>query len=256
MQDNGAAVKIKWSIREVISSALHTFAENWLPLMVAQVVLVGCFLVPVTVWGAMAGGAVLFGQRTIEAHEHASLIVLGVTGGLTAIGCFTLFLMVWPSVLRMVVAAARGQRVRIADLFSRPFQRSGTLLVASLLICLLLIAGFCVVIIGAVAVVLCTSMTFNFVVEDEQLSAWQSIKASWRMMRLHTTRYVLLLIAVAIPTFLFEAILGQSHWLTWAYLAFQLASTSFQWVVNATLYTRLRPLPAPLAAAEPVAATA
>jgi hypothetical protein len=252
MQDNGGSTKIKWTINEVLTAATETFAANWKPLLLAQLVLMACLIVPFIMWGLTVGGVALLGHKALAAHSGAFAAGTLLTGGLSTLGGLILLLMVGPSALRMVVAAARGQRPQVGDLFSRPFARAGTLTAAMFLLVLATMGGTMLFLIPGLIVAAGAVQTFNLIIEDEQLGALGALRASWNLMRGHKLHYFGLAVVVTLCAGLISFVLGLSKLLFPLYLGFQLASTSFGWVMGATLYTRLRPLPTPVGALQPL----
>lgn len=257
MQDNSGSAKIEWKMGELLTTAMQTFFANWKTLLLSQLVLWACLIVPFMMWGLTVGGVALIEHKAVATHEHAFAVGTLVTGGLSTLGGLILLLMVGPAALRIVVGAARGQRPEVGDLFSRPFARSGTLVASMFLLMLAAMGGMMLLFFPGVIVMLGATQTFNFIVEDEQMGPLDALRASWRMMRGHKMHYFLMVLLVGLCSLVISTVLGASTWLSPLYLGFQVASTSFGWLLGATLYARLRPLPTPAGALQPVlAATA
>ncbi|HEX4459130.1 MAG TPA: hypothetical protein VIA18_14230, partial [Polyangia bacterium] len=106
MQDNGGQ-KIRWTMGEIVSSAIQTFSDNWKPLVLAQLVMMACVFGPLVICGVAVGGTALL---THGAHQNV-LAGVGITSGvLTLAAIVVLFAMLGPASFRMVVAAVRGQK--------------------------------------------------------------------------------------------------------------------------------------------------
>jgi uncharacterized membrane protein len=256
MADKGVA-KIHWTVAEIVSTAMDTFGRNWKALMLAQLLLLACVYVPLLAWGGAVGGIAAIGHSALEAHTTAFTTGAIVTGVITLIGSVVLLLMIGPAALRMVVAAARGQKPEVRDLFSRPFQRAGTMIAASLLFGLAVMGGMIAFVIPAILAMLGLCMTYNFIIEDDSIGAVDSLSASWKMMRGHKLHWWWLSFLVGGSTLVGMVLFSIKGWMWPLSFAFSLFSTSFGWLVSATLYARLRPLPTPAALVQPVlAATA
>ena len=252
MQDNGGQ-KIQWTMGEIVSSAIQTFSDNWKPLVLAQLVMMACIFGPLVICGIAVGGTALL---THGSHNNV-LAGIGITSGvLTLAAIIVLFAMLGPASFRMVVAAVRGQKPQIADLFSRPFQRAGALIIASFLTGLVFIGGTILFIVPGIIAMLGLVMTQYFVIEDDSIDPVDALKASWALMRGHKAHYFGVMIVIGIVSMVIGAILQITPLLAPVSLAFNLLSSLFGWLLVATLYARLRPLPAPLAQQAPVSVSA
>ena len=248
MQDNGGN-KIQWTMGEIVSSAVQTFSDNWKPLVLSQVIFMGCIIVPMLVCGIAVGGTAL-----LTHGKHDSILAgVGITAGvLTFAAIMVLLAMLGPASFRMVVAAVRGQKPQIADLFSRPFQRAGALVGASFLTAIVVMLGFILFIVPGIMLTFSLVMTHYFIIEDDSIDVVDAMQASRKLMYGHKWRYFRLMALFGFASMIVGAILNATALLFPVSMAFQLLSGLFGWLLVATLYARLRPLPVPLSQQQPV----
>ncbi len=249
MQDNGGVQKVQLKLGEIVSSASQTFSENWKPLVLSQLVLMGCIFIPILVCGILVGGTALL---THGAHNNL-LAGVGITAGVgTAAGVVVLLTMIGPASFRMVVAAARGGKPQMSDLFSRPFQRAGTLVASSLLVGIAICCGSILFLIPGLMAATGFSMAHYFIIEDDEIGVVDSMKASWTLMYGYKRRYFNVMALFGLSSMFINLILQSIPFLFPVALSFQLLSTLFGWLMVATIYARLRPMPAPLSQQQPV----
>src|SRR5262249_31959774 len=123
---------------------------------------------------------------SVKNQEPSSALNDGVAVSVL-VGCLVslvLWLLFAPALARIALAAARGQRPRIADLFD--FRRAGSLFVAALLSGLAIMGGFLLLIIpGFIALIGLGFVSFFVVDGPEDRGALDALRASWNATRGH-----------------------------------------------------------------------
>ena len=242
--NNRGATKFRWTMGEVATSAADTFAANWKPLIIAQLVLMACFLGPMIFFGLSLGSVMLL----LASHSHGQLLAdmsLAAIGG-SVIAAGVAFWMIYPACLRMVVAAVRGYQPRAADLISRPFHRALTLIGSGFLMGLAILGGSMLLIIPGFIVWMGLVMAHYVIVEDDASGPLKALRTSWKLMRGHKLHYFGVMFLYLLASLVVGGVLKAIPFMWPAYFAFQLVSGSYGWVLVATIYARIRPLPAPL----------
>jgi hypothetical protein len=242
--NNGGRTKFRWTMGEVVTSAADTFAANWKPLIIAQLVLMACIFGPMIFFGLSVGSVMLLLANNTHGKLLTGMSVAAISGSI--IGAAVAFWMIYPACLRMVVAAARGYQPRTADLFSRPFHRALTLILSGFLMALAILGGWMLLIIPGFIVWMGLVMAHYVIVEDDASGPLEALRASWKLMRGHKLHYFGVMLLYVVASFVVGLVLKVIPFLWPVSFAFQLVSSSFGWILAATIYARIRPLPAPL----------
>jgi hypothetical protein len=234
MSESGAT---QWTIGEMFNLTFRRFGESWTTLVVANLIAGAISFTPLVLWAIVSVPTLILGLR--NGQQPSELLVGGVMGsmGLALVATIVLSLLFAPALARITLAAARGQRPRITDVFV--FSRAGTLFVAALLVGLCVAAGMILLIVPGIIVALGLCFVSFFVVDGEPMGATDALSACWRATRGHRLHLFGLFLLVGLVNGVAQAILGATVFLAPLQIVFMLVVGPLTSVLSALIYMRV-----------------
>jgi len=230
---------MNWDISDVIRQTLRSFRNNWLALVIGNLVASLISFLPVGVCGAVVLPPLL--KRVQEPDGGGELALASALFPLllSALATIVLTCLFAPALSRMALAAARGQKPRVAEVFD--FRRAGTFLGAGLLTGLAVIAGSLLLVVPGIIVAVALSLVSFFVVDDPRLGATDALEASWSATRGWRLQIFGLMLVAGLVDGLLSTIFKTTAWLAPLQLALTLAWPPLMTLGLAQVYVRIRP---------------
>lgn len=229
-----------WTISDVIEDTSRSFAKSWVALVFGNLIAGLIIMLPVGLSALVAVPSLI---KVAQAAQAGATVEFPTNAfGLLVfsfVPAFVLGIMFAPALSRMALAAARGESVRIGDVFD--FRRAGTYFGAGLLTGLAVMAATLLLIVPGIIAALGLSMVSFFVVDDVRLGATDSLEASWNATRGHRLHLLGLLLLAAVANWILQTVFGLTVWLVPLQLALMLAATPFSTLLLAHVYLRVRP---------------
>jgi hypothetical protein len=231
-----------WTIADVIERTAISFSRNWVALVLGNLVATLISLLPVTLCAAVVVPPLIKAAQSGQPGQLAlanSIVPLLLSFAASLV----LSCLFAPALSRMALAAARGERPRVGQVFD--FRRAGTFLGAGLLTGLAVMAASLLLFVPGIIVGLALSLVSFFVVDDPRLGATDALEASWMAMRGQKLRLFGLLLIAGIVSWILQTIFGLTVWFAPLQLALALVWTPISTLGLAQVYlTRRRPTPA------------
>ena len=229
---------MSWTISDVIERTLGSFGRNWVALVVGNLVAMLIAFLPAGLCAAIVLPPL---YKQAQSGGPGELVVVGSVAPLflSVLASLVLSCLFAPALSRMALAAARGERPRVAQVFD--FRRAGTLLGAGFLSALAVMGATLLFIVPGIIVGVALSLVSFFVVDDARLDAFDALRASREATRGHRLRlFGLFVVAAAVNVALHE-ILQSSVWLAPFQLALALAWPPLMTLGLANVYLSSRP---------------
>jgi uncharacterized membrane protein len=228
-----------WTVSDVIEETFRAFGRNWVTLVVGNLIAGAIALAPVMLWAAVVVPPLL--ARTGQPDPSTLKVALG-SMALAGVSSLVLWILFSPALSRIAIAAARGERPRIADVFD--FQRAGSYLGTGLLVGVYACIGTLLFIVPGIIVAIGLSLAAFFVVDGpHNVGTLGAIEASWTATRGHRLPMFGLACLAGVINWILQTVFGLSVWLMPLQIALMLVATPLWTLSLAIIYLRLRPQP-------------
>ena len=177
------------------------FQENFGPILIAMLVYLVIIVVVQVVAYALLAGA-LISSPSMEINQTTGELTMtggsGIFAGLfvTALSVAistVLYAFLQAAIVRGGLMIADGQKLEVGHMFK--FENFGTVFVAALIVSGLTLVGILACYVGAIVVAFFTTFYMFFVV-DKQAGAWESVVASFNLVKNNFGAVVLLILCV------------------------------------------------------------
>lgn len=190
-----------FSVGEAFGWGWAKFQQNLGPILIAVLVYFAILVVVQFVWYLLFSRA-LINDSTLTVNQTTGAISYSGGSGffaslllyaLSTFAFFVLFAFLQAAVIRGALMIADGKRLVVGDMFR--FEQLGTILVAALIVGAFTAVGTLACYVGAVVVSFFTAFYLFFII-DKKLGAWESIVASFNLVKENIGSVLVLLLGV------------------------------------------------------------
>lgn len=207
----GPAGGTAFSVGDAFSWGWKKFQENLGPILIAVLVYFVILVVVEVIWYVIFS-SLLISSPSIDINQETGAITTNAGSGffaaffvqaLASFAFFVLFAFLQAAVIRGALMIADGKKLEVGDMFK--FDQLGVVLLAAIIVAALTAVGYLFCFVGSLVVAFFTAFYLFFVI-DKKLPAWESVKASFNLVKANAGDVLLLLLGV-IAAYIVGAIL-------------------------------------------------
>lgn len=203
-----------FSVGDAFAWGWKKFTENVGTILLAVLVYFVILVVVEVIWYTLFAGLFLSDASITVNPETGVITTSGGSGlfaglfvqALASFAFFVLFAFLQAAVIRGALILADGEKkLEIGDMFN--FEKFGTVLVAALIVGALTAVGYLFCFVGSLVVAFFTAFYLFFVL-DKDLGAWESVKASFDLVKSNAGSVLLLILGVIAAYFVGALLCG------------------------------------------------